>query len=31
VFWAGTGKLVVGKTQMRPIFSAAFTKEAPGR
>jgi hypothetical protein len=31
VFWAGTGKLVVGKTQMRPIFSAAFTKESPGR
>jgi hypothetical protein len=31
VFWADTGKLVVGKTQMRPIFSAAFTKEAPGR
>jgi hypothetical protein len=31
VFWAGTGKLVVGKTQMRPVFSAAFTKEMPGR
>lgn len=31
VFWASTSKLVVGKTQMRPIFSAAFTKESPGR
>jgi hypothetical protein len=31
VFWAGSGKLVVGKTQMRPIFSASFTKETPGR
>jgi hypothetical protein len=31
VFWAGSGKLVVGKTQMRPIFSASFTKEMPGR
>jgi hypothetical protein len=31
VFWAGLDKLVVGKTQMRPIFSASFTKEAPGR
>jgi hypothetical protein len=31
VFWAGLGKLVVGKTQMRPIFSASFTKELPGR
>ncbi|HEY2729420.1 MAG TPA: hypothetical protein VGK52_05715 [Polyangia bacterium] len=31
VFWAGSGKLVVGKTQMRPIFSASFTKESPGR
>jgi hypothetical protein len=31
VFWAGAGKLVVGKTQMRPIFSASFTKETPGR
>jgi hypothetical protein len=31
VFWAGAGKLVVGKTQMRPIFSAAFTKDAPAR
>jgi hypothetical protein len=27
VFWAGTGKLVVGKTAMRPVFSASFTKE----
>jgi hypothetical protein len=31
VHWAGTGKLVVGRTQMRPIFSASFTKELPGR
>jgi hypothetical protein len=31
VFWAGSGKLVVGRTQMRPIFSASFTKEMPGR
>jgi hypothetical protein len=31
VFWAGTGKLIVGKTQMRPVFSAAFSKEMPGR
>jgi hypothetical protein len=31
VHWAGTGKLVVGKTQMRPIFSASFTKETPNR
>jgi hypothetical protein len=31
VFWAGSGKLVVGKTQMRPIFSASFTKESSGR
>jgi hypothetical protein len=27
VFWAGTGKLVVGKTAMRPVFSASFTKD----
>jgi hypothetical protein len=31
VFWAGSGKLVVGKTQMRPIFSASFTREGGGR
>ena len=31
VFWAGSGKLVVGKTQLRPVFSAAFTKESLGR
>jgi len=31
VFWAGSGKLVVGRTQMRPIFSASFTKEGGGR
>jgi hypothetical protein len=31
VHWAGSGKLVVGRTQMRPIFSASFTKELPGR
>ena len=31
VFWAGSEKLVVGKTQMRPVFSASFTKERPGR
>jgi hypothetical protein len=31
VFWAGSGKLVVGKTQMRPVFSASFTKETPRR
>ena len=24
-------ELVVGKTQMRPVFSAAFTKESSGR
>jgi hypothetical protein len=29
VFWAGSGKLVVGKTAMRPVFSASFEKEAP--
>jgi hypothetical protein len=29
VFWAGSGKLLVGKTAMRPVFSASFTKEAP--
>lgn len=29
VFWAGSGKLVVGKTVMRPIFSASFVKENP--
>jgi hypothetical protein len=27
VFWAGAGKLVVGKTSMRPIFAASFFKE----
>jgi hypothetical protein len=27
VFWAGAGKLVVGKTPMRPVFSASFSKE----
>jgi len=27
---AGSGKLVVGKTQMRPIFSVSFTKEGGG-
>ena len=31
VFWAGSDKLVVGRTQLRPVFSASFTKEAPGR
>jgi hypothetical protein len=31
VFWAGSGKLVVGKTQLRPVFSASFSKEMPGR
>ncbi|HEX4403631.1 MAG TPA: hypothetical protein VH560_02305, partial [Polyangia bacterium] len=31
VFWAGSSKLVVGKTQMRPVFSASFSKETPGR
>jgi hypothetical protein len=31
VFWAGNEKLVVGKTQMRPVFSASFTKVLPGR
>jgi hypothetical protein len=31
VFWAGSGKLVVGRTQLRPIFSASFTKESPPR
>jgi hypothetical protein len=31
VFWAGSSKLVVGKTQMRPVFSASFSKEMPGR
>ena len=29
VFWAGSGKLVVGKTSMRPIFAATFFKEKP--
>ncbi len=27
VFWAATGKLVVGKTSMRPVFSASFMKD----
>jgi hypothetical protein len=31
VFWAGSDKLVVGKTQMRPVFSASFIKETPSR
>jgi hypothetical protein len=31
VFWAGSGKLVVGKTPTRPIFSSSFTKESPAR
>jgi hypothetical protein len=26
VFWAGSGKLLVGKTALRPIFSASFEK-----
>ncbi len=30
VFWAGTGKLVVGKTATRPLFAASFDKEMPG-
>jgi hypothetical protein len=29
VFWAGSGKLVVGKSSMRPIFAATFLKEKP--
>ena len=29
VFWAGAGKLVVGKSSMRPIFAASFFKEKP--
>jgi hypothetical protein len=29
VFWAGSGKLVVGKSSMRPIFAATFFKEKP--
>jgi hypothetical protein len=29
VFWAGAGKLVVGKSSMRPIFAATFFKEKP--
>jgi hypothetical protein len=29
VFWAGPGKLVVGKTQMRPVFATSFVKETP--
>jgi hypothetical protein len=29
VFWAGLGKLVVGRTSMRPIFAASFYKEKP--
>ena len=29
VFWAGSGKLVVGKSSMRPIFAASFYKEKP--
>jgi len=31
VFWAGSSKLVVGKTSMHPVFSAAFEKDAPPR
>jgi hypothetical protein len=31
VFWAGASKLVVGRTAMRPVFSAAFSKDAPAR
>jgi hypothetical protein len=29
VAWAGTGKLLVVKSSMRPIFSATFFKEKP--
>jgi hypothetical protein len=29
VFWAGSGRLVVGRTATRPIFSASFEKEPP--
>jgi hypothetical protein len=29
VFWAGPGKLVVGKTAMRPVFATTFQKESP--
>ncbi|HVU51071.1 MAG TPA: hypothetical protein VHL80_10320, partial [Polyangia bacterium] len=31
VFWAGSDKLIVGRTQLRPVFSASFTKQSPGR
>jgi hypothetical protein len=31
VFWAGAGRLVVGRTPTRPIFSSSFEKEAPRR
>jgi hypothetical protein len=29
VFWAGPGKLVVGKTAMRPVFATSFEKQSP--
>jgi hypothetical protein len=29
VFWAGSGKLVVGKTAVHPVFAASFVKEKP--
>jgi len=29
VFWAGSGKLVVGRSSMKPIFAATFFKEKP--
>jgi hypothetical protein len=29
VFWAGPGKLVVGKSIMRPLFATSFTKDRP--
>jgi hypothetical protein len=29
VFWAGSGKLVVGKSPTKPLFSTSFTREPP--
>jgi hypothetical protein len=29
VFWAGPGKLVVGKTIMKPLFATSFTRDRP--
>ena len=29
VFWAGPGKLVVGKSAMRPLFATSFSRDEP--